>query len=66
MGEWGEAFLFGLVVIAFVLGLSSIIMGFIHQPQATEDTMKGKIEFGFFGVAGLVVSAVLTYGLSSI
>ncbi|TDF34691.1 hypothetical protein EYS14_23340 [Alteromonadaceae bacterium M269] len=66
MGEWGEALLFGLVVIAFVLGLSSIIMGFIHQPQKDQSALAGKIEFGFFGVAGLVVSAVLTYGLSSI
>ena len=66
MSEWGEAFLFGLVIIAFVLGVTSIIMGFIHQPKADESAMKGNVEFGFFGVAGLVVSAVLTYGLSTL
>jgi hypothetical protein len=66
MGAWAEAFLFGLVLIAFVLGASSIIMGFVHQPKDSESTMAGKIEYGFFGVAGLIVSLVLMYGLSTI
>lgn len=66
MGAWLEAFLFGLILIAFVLGASSLIMGFIHKPRENEGAMAGKIEYGFFGVAGLIVGVVLTYGLSTI
>lgn len=56
MAEWGEALLFGVAVLAFVLGLSSIIMGFIAQPAGAANEMKEKVEYGFFGVAGLVIS----------
>jgi hypothetical protein len=66
MGAWGEAFLFGLVLMAFVLGASSIIMGFMHKPVNNEGVMAGRIEYGFFGIAGLIVSLVLMYGLSTI
>jgi hypothetical protein len=41
-------------------------MGFIHKPLENKGVMAGKIEYGFFGVAGLVVSLVLMYGLSTI
>ena len=63
MAEILEAGLFGLTVLAFVLGLSSIIMGFIETPADEADVMKVRIEYGFFGVIGLVATLVLAYGL---
>ena len=63
MAAWGEAFLFGVTVLAFVLGVSSIIMGFL--PQTTEGNgMKEKVEYGFFGISGLVVALLLFIALN--
>ena len=63
MAAWGEAFLFGVTVLAFVLGVSSIIMGFL--PQTTEGSgMKEKVEYGFFGISGLVVALLLFIALN--
>ena len=62
MGQWGEAFLFGLVVVSFVLGISSIIMGLLPQP-AGANGMRNKVEYGFFGVSALVLFAVFFYAL---
>lgn len=63
MGEWGNAILFGVVLIAFVLGLSNIIMGFMSTKQGAEG-LQEKIEYGFLGVSGLIVSVVLTFAMS--
>lgn len=62
MAEWGEAILFGLTVLAFVLGLSSIIMGFLPQPAG--NGMKAKVEYGFFGLSGLVICLLLFIALN--
>lgn len=62
MAEWGEAILFGFTVLAFVLGLSSIIMGFLPQP-AEGNGMKEKVEYGFFGLSGLVICLLLYIAL---
>lgn len=67
MGEWGAALLFGLTLTAFVLGLSSLIMGFLPQSAEAEGSpMRNKIEYGFFGAAGLVLCILFAYGLSTI
>lgn len=66
MAQWLEAFLFGLTLIAFTLGASNIIVGFMHQPTEGTSGLKEKIEYGFFGVTGLVACAVLAYALSAI
>ncbi|MCC2617861.1 hypothetical protein LJ739_16535 [Aestuariibacter halophilus] len=63
MAAWGEAFLFGATVVAFVLGISSIIMGLLPQPAAAGSGMKEKVEYGFFGISALVVGIVLTVAL---
>ncbi|MBC3767891.1 hypothetical protein [Neptunicella marina] len=64
MSNWPEAFVFGAVVLAFVLGLSSLIMSFLNQPVAdAEENIKVKVEYGFFGVSGLIISLVLAYAL---
>lgn len=61
MGDWISAFIFGLALVAFVLGVSCVIMGFLTPKN--EEVMKKKVEYGFFGVAGLVLSALFLYAL---
>lgn len=66
MAQWFEAFIFGLALIAFTLGASNIIVGFMHQPVEGTSGLREKIEYGFFGVTGLIACAVLSYALASI
>lgn len=63
MSNWGDAILFGCALVAFVLGLSSIIMGFLHKPVEATAAMQEKVEYGFFGVSGLVLFAIFVYAL---
>ncbi|MDP5031560.1 MAG: hypothetical protein NWQ54_16785 [Paraglaciecola sp.] len=63
MSNWVEPLIFLLMVISFVLGVSSIIMGVFAQPAATA-SMKTKVEYGFFGLTGLVLCAVFSYALA--
>ncbi len=62
MGEWGSALLFAFGLACFVVGLSSIITGFI-LPK-TDDVLKKQIEYGFFGAAGIVLSLLFVYALA--
>ncbi|WP_158771823.1 hypothetical protein [Paraglaciecola sp. L1A13] len=64
MSNWTDAILFGFGLVAFVLGVSSIIMGFIAQPAAQESAMKSRVEYGFFGVSGVVLFMLFWYALS--
>jgi uncharacterized membrane protein YuzA (DUF378 family) len=64
MGNWTDAILFGFGLVAFVLGVTSIIMGFIAQPTEQGDTMKSRVEYGFFGVSGVVVFLLFVYALT--
>ncbi|GAA0372176.1 hypothetical protein GCM10009092_40570 [Bowmanella denitrificans] len=63
MSNWIEALLFGLALLAFVLGFSSIIMAMIHKPVTVDAEMKEKVEYGFFGVAGLVLCILFSYAI---
>ena len=63
MGNWNDAILFGFALIAFVLGFSSIIMGFLPQPSS-QAAMKNRIEYGFFGVSGIVLFILFVYALT--
>ncbi|ALS97245.1 hypothetical protein [Lacimicrobium alkaliphilum] len=63
MGNWVEAILFGLALLAFVLGVSSIIMAMTYKPAAADVQMKSKVEYGFFGVSGLVLGLLFVYAL---
>lgn len=63
MSNWGEAVIFGFALVAFVLGLSSIIMGFIHKPADAETLLQQRVEYGFFGVTGLVLFILFSYAL---
>ena len=55
-----EAILFGFTVLAFALGLSCIIMGFLPSPAGG---MREKVEYGLFGVTGLVAGLLFTVAL---
>lgn len=63
MGNWVEAILFGLALLAFVLGISSIIMAMTYKPVTVGAQMKSKVEYGFFGVTGLVLGLLFVYAL---
>ncbi len=63
MSEWLDAVLFGVALVAFVLGVSSIILGVFSNKTGGEG-MQEKIEYGFFGVSGLVVCLVMGYALA--
>ncbi len=60
MGDWGLAVIFGFMLVTFVLGLSSIIMGFFN-PENDAEVIKHRVEYGFFGVSGLVATALFVY-----
>lgn len=62
MNNWYEPILFGLALITFVMGVSSIVMSLLPQP-AGENVMRAKVEYGFFGVSGLAIFAVFVYAL---
>lgn len=61
MGDWLSPVLFTAMLVAFVLGISSIIMSFF-QPNV-KNSLVYRIEYGFFGVSGLIATAVLMYAL---
>ncbi|MFC3093641.1 hypothetical protein DRW07_09190 [Alteromonas sediminis] len=63
MNEWVNALVFGAALVAFVLGLSSIIMGFMVGANS-ENPMAERIEYGYFGVSGLVVALLMVYVLA--
>ncbi|MCP3429318.1 hypothetical protein [Opacimonas viscosa] len=62
MGEWISAVAFGIGVLALVLGLTSIIMAFIADKSG--NGMQEKVEYGFFGVTGFVIFALMGYALA--
>lgn len=61
MGQWAEALVFGLALLAFVVGFSSIIMGFLPTRSNGVEDIKNKIEYGFFGLGGLVMCGLVAY-----
>lgn len=63
MNEWLSAGFFGVALVAFVLGISSIIMGFMVNSQG-ENVMQQRVEYGFFGVSGLVICLLMGYALT--
>ena len=63
MTDWINAVLFGIAVMAFALGLTSIIMSFMTTETGNKG-MQEKIEYGFFGVSGIVVCLLMGYALA--
>lgn len=65
MANWLEPLIFALALITFVLGASSLIMSFLPQPAGAA-VMKNKVEYSFFGIAGIVLCIVCSYALATI
>jgi len=63
MSEWLNALGFGVLVVAFVLGVSSLIMTTMIDKNS-EKLMQQRVEYGFFGVSGLVIFLLLSYALA--
>lgn len=59
---FGNTILTGFMFLALILGFTLVIMGFISTKTGAE-AMKERIEYGFLGVSGLVVSGLLAYAL---
>ena len=62
MGEWINAILFGVALVAFTLGMSSIAMGFMSNKEGTA-LMQERVELGYLGVSALVVCFLMLYVL---
>ncbi|HAU92390.1 hypothetical protein ACFOEW_07765 [Alteromonas oceani] len=60
MSDWIDAILFGVALVAFTLGMSSIVMGFMSGKEGSE-ALHERIEMGYLGVSGLVVSLLMLY-----
>ncbi|GAB2678161.1 MAG: hypothetical protein ABJV04_10140 [Aliiglaciecola sp.] len=56
-----DAVLFGITVLVFVLGTTCLIMGFLPSPAGG---MREKVEYGFFGVTGLVATLLLSVAIA--
>ncbi|MEM0910270.1 MAG: hypothetical protein AAGJ37_04805 [Pseudomonadota bacterium] len=54
---------FGTMMLAFILGLSCIIMASISTKQGQE-AMKERVEYGFMGISGVAISALMLYAMS--
>lgn len=58
------AVLFALLTAAGTLGVSSIGMFLFHRnPDDREREQRERFEYGFFGLAGIVVMLVMWYAL---
>ncbi|MBT1451126.1 hypothetical protein KJ365_09560 [Glaciecola sp. XM2] len=63
MNELVGTVLFGVMMLALVLGLSCIVMAIISTKKGQE-AFQERIEYGFLGVTGLVITGLLAYALS--
>jgi hypothetical protein len=63
MIEWINALAFGGFTLALVLGLTCVIMAFLSTEKG-EAGMKEKVEYGFFGVTGIILTALMAYALA--
>lgn len=62
MAEWGSALVFGMFLVAFTFGLSNLIL--VFMPNKDEHAMRAKVENGFFGAAGIIISLVFVYAMT--
>ncbi|EKE82800.1 hypothetical protein [Idiomarina xiamenensis] len=60
-----DALIFTVLVGAGVLGISSLIMFLVHKnPVDREVQQQERIEYSFFGIAGIVIMLLMWYALS--
>ena len=58
------AILFAILTAAGTLGVSSLGMFIFHRdPDNAEAQQEARIEYAFFGIAGLVVTLLMWYAL---
>ena len=62
MNDWLNALMFGVAIIALTLGLSSIVMGATVSSKV-DNIMQQRVEYGFMGVSGLIIFALMVYAL---
>lgn len=62
MNDWALAVAFGCMLAGFVLGLSNIIMGLLVSSDESS-ALQQRIEYTFFGIAGLIATGVFGYVL---
>jgi len=55
-----DGILFAGGLLALILGLSCIVMGFLSDKTGAE-AIQERIEYGFFGVSGLVITLLMAY-----
>ena len=63
MGEWVDAILMGMLMLMFVLGLSTILMG-VTASEKDGPVIQQRVEYGFMGVSALVICLLMLYGIS--
>ena len=63
MIDWLHALGFAFAVAAFGLGLASVIMAFLSNKKGAAG-MTEKVEYGFLGLSGVVISIVLGIGVA--
>lgn len=63
MQELINGALFAVTLLALILGLSSIAMAFLSDKVGAE-LMQERVEYGFFGVSGLVICLLGLYAFS--
>lgn len=61
MYELISAATFGFMILAFVLGVTCIVMGATTGKQGPE-ALKERVEYGFMGVSGLVIALLTFFG----
>ena len=63
MTQWLEPIAYGAALVFFVLGFSSIVTSFMLPTTGEQVLMKEKVEYRFFGIAGLIGFAVMLYAI---
>lgn len=60
-----DAVLFAILVGAGVIGVSSLLMFVLHRnPVDADAEQQERVEYAFFGLAGIVIMALMWYALS--
>jgi len=60
-----DGFIFAILVGAGVIGVSSLLMFGLHSvPEDAEKQQEQRVEYAFFGAAGIVVMFLMWYALS--
>lgn len=60
-----DALIFAILTAAGVIGFSSLLMFVLHSdPDDLEAQQQTRVEYAFFGVAGIVVMFLMWYALS--